>query len=101
MASLGVGGCERCWTRGQPCWHHGGVDPGDGPFSRDRPAGGGCLRDAADVYSGRGWPRWMTRACLRQAPAAERGPTSIEAAEAPRPPKFTETTLTTRCRTWL
>ncbi len=32
MASLGVGGCERCWTCGQQSWHHGGADPGYGPF---------------------------------------------------------------------
>src|SRR4029450_11049748 len=38
MASLGVGGCERCWTCGQQSWHHGGVDPGHGPF-RERMTG--------------------------------------------------------------
>ena len=34
VAPLGVGGGERCWTCHQQFWHHGGVDPSDGPFRK-------------------------------------------------------------------
>src|SRR6266513_6218644 len=44
MASLGVGGCERCWACGEQSWHHGGVDPGYGPFREGDICGGRGLR---------------------------------------------------------